>query len=222
MADRLEPSEEEKSKFAAEARKANAEARKFEAEADVAEMERKAKQLVMDIMYANDSHYRVYRFDMSVSDKSVEACINELSVWSRLDPGCDMKIIFNSPGGDVVNGMALFDFLIDLRSKGHTLTTVSQGYAASMAGILLQAGDVRQVGRESWILIHEISAGMMGSYGELSDRLKWVEKVQERVLRIFAERSTLSIDELRVKWLRTDWWISSDEALELGIVDEVV
>jgi ATP-dependent protease ClpP protease subunit len=89
-----------------------------------------------------------------------------------------------------------------------------------MAGILLQAGDVRIMGKESWLLIHQVSFGASGSFGEVEDTTKWVDRIQDRVLDIFASRSKMSKAQIKRKWNRTDWWISSDEALKLGFVDE--
>ena len=205
----------------AEALQAEAGARKAQAEAGLVELtldnEERAKQQIL----ASDTYNRVYRFDSSVDSKSVGSAISRLNIWHRLEPGCDITIIFTSPGGEVVAGMAFYDYLIGLRNAGHRLTTVAQGVAASMAGILLQAGEVRVMGRESYLLIHEIQAGVLGSFGEISDRVKWVELVQGRIIEIFASRSKLSKSELKKRWSRTDWWLDSDEALKLGIVDEV-
>ena len=117
--------------------------------------------------------------------------------------------------------MAFFDYLQDLKANGHKLTTVAQGMAASMAGILLQAGDVRVIGHESYLLIHQVQAGMMGSFGDLQDRMKWLEIVQDRILDIFATRSKMPRAKIKVNWTRTDWWIDSAKALEYGFVDEV-
>src|SRR5574341_658348 len=117
--------------------------------------------------------------------------------------------------------MALWDFLLELRQRGHKLTTVARGYAASMAGILLQAGDERVIGPESWLLIHEASFGVVGSYGEVEDRVEWVKKIQARILDIFASRSKLSRSQIKRRWHRKDWWLDSDEALKLGFVDRI-
>jgi ATP-dependent protease ClpP protease subunit len=151
-----------------------------------------------------------------------------LSIWRRQKPEKPITVIFQSPGGSVVPGLALWDYFQELKDEGIKLTTIARGYAASMAGILLQAGDLRIAGRESWILIHEVSAGAMGSWGELTDRMDWLERVQDRILDIFADRAKASAAEkpatkafLKKNWKRKDWWISSDEALKLGIVDEV-
>lgn len=198
---------------------AELETARFEAEKAKISLERERHKRSREL--ADDEYHRIYRFVGSIGDISVKACMAELETWSRLDPKCDITIVFQSPGGDVVAGMALWDFLQEMRERGHRLTTVARGYAASMAGILLQAGDVRAIGRESWLLIHEAQFGAVGSYGEVEDRVEWVRKVQGRILDIFAARSKLSKAQIKRRWHRKDWWIDSDDALKFGFVDEI-
>lgn len=221
---------------AAETRKAAAEAASEELYVESRRIDNDMRNIELDkrkearqMELANDHYHRQYHFTGAVDDKSVENCMDRLGLWSRIDPGCDIEIIFNSPGGSVVPGMALFDYIMDLRRQGHRITTTALGMAASMAGILLQSGSVRRMSPESWVLIHEISGGVMGSFGQIEDRVKWVERVQDRILDIFAKRAAdsgasrpISRRELKKNWSRTDWWISSSEALELGIVDELL
>ena len=228
MSENIEHPPEEREKFVAqaelaraEARKASAEAEKAEADAEVARIARDREVYKRSREQAADIHHHVYRFLSDVSSGSVKSCIDELVVWSRLEPGCHIEIVFQSPGGDVVAGMALWDFLEELKRSGHRLTTIARGYAASMAGILLQAGDERAMGRESWLLIHEASFGVVGSFGEVEDRMEWVRKVQERILDIFAQRSNLSKAQIKRRWHRKDWWLDSNEALKLGFIDEI-
>jgi ATP-dependent Clp protease protease subunit len=181
---------------------------------------------------AGNKYNKKYNFTHAVDSKSAQELMNQLTIWSRQEPLCSMEIVFSSPGGSVIDGMALFDFIQSLRALGHKVTTGAIGYAASMAGILLQAGDVRWLGRESYILIHEVSFGAGGKIGEVEDEVKFVKKIQERVIKIFAARCAeagkngtadkpLSANQLKEKWSRRDWWISSDEAISWGLVDEV-
>ncbi len=170
---------------------------------------------------SKDKYHRFYPFYRPVDDSSVTTCMEMLSFWSRTDPQCAIELVFNSPGGGVLAGLALFDFIRDLREKGHHITTHTLGHAASMAGILLQAGTTRVMGKEAWILIHEISFGAVGKIGEIEDTTEWVKKMQKRILNIFAERSKMTAVQIEKKWKRTDWWLDSDQALELGLIDEV-
>ena len=147
--------------------------------------------------------------------------MTKLTEWSRLDPKCDMEIVFSSPGGGIISGFELFDFIQSLRSSGHKITTGSLGYAASMAGILLQAGDVRWIGHQSWMMIHRAAFGAMGKTFEVEDEVKFVKRIEKRILDIFISRSKLSKTKIQRNWNRKDWWITADECLDLNLVDEV-
>jgi ATP-dependent protease ClpP protease subunit len=216
----------------AEAEKLRAEARRATLEAEVAALRLEAERRKHLEELAKNRYHRVYQFTQPVSDTSVAACIEQLTTWSRLEPGCDMEIVFDSPGGSVIHGLDLFDFIQELRRKGHRITTSARGMAASMAGILLQAGDHRVMGRECWVLIHEVSTLAMGKIGEIEDEVAFVKRIQERVLDIFASRcreaaqrgtasKPLTKAMIRRRWRRRDWWLSSDECLRFGLVDEV-
>lgn len=211
-----------KRKLNAEAERAEAEAQTSRAEAVVAEiakrdLERKEKDLL-----ATNKYHHVYVFNDQVAESSVNSCMAQLNIWSRLAPGCDIRIVFNSPGGSVTQGMALYDYLQTLRAKGHKITTVAMGMAASMAGVLLQAGDHRAIGAESYVLIHEISTGAIGKIGEIEDVVEFCKMIQKRVLNIFAARSKKPVSYYAKHWRRKDWWLSSEDCLKLGIVDEVL
>ena len=218
-----EKSKAEAAKIRAEGEKAAFEAMsaKYGAESNRITLEKIVDQRERELSL--DYYRRVYQFDDQVTSSSVDDCISTLSQWHRLDPKCDMTMVLNSPGGGVISGMALFDYLRYLSREGHHLTTVCAGYAASMAGILLQAGDTRICGPESYILIHEISTLAMGKIGELEDEVAFCRKVCDRVVDIFVKRSggKLTKAYMRQHWTRKDWWIDSDEALRLGIVDRV-
>lgn len=212
----------------AEAEKHRTEARKLAAEAEAAELllvkarfdvEREEERRKNEL--AEHRYHHVYLFKGAVSSETATRCMDQLTQWMRNDPGCAIEIVFNSPGGSVIDGMALWDHIQLVRSAGHHVTTSSVGMAASMAGILLQAGDVRIMGKESWLLIHEGSFGAMGSVGEVEDTVEWVKKIGDRIADIFASRSKMSKAAIKRKWHRKDWWISSDEALKLGFVDEL-
>jgi len=212
----------------AEARKANAEAAKVEAEARsfvakavIDEMSMTYSQETEEARRAADEFHLIYRFSGPVTSGSVGSAMDKLTEWHRRFPGEDIEIIFNSPGGSIIDGMELFDFIVDLGNRGHKVVTGCTGMAASMAGILVQAGTVRWMSRESWYMIHQAAFGAMGKTFEIEDTVEWIKRIQRRILEIFAGRSNLSVAQLKRKWERKDWWIDSNEALKLGLVDEI-
>jgi ATP-dependent Clp endopeptidase proteolytic subunit ClpP len=237
----------EADKFTAEARKAEAEAmsqtmlrRSLESDARRSELLQREAEVTMSRLMASDKYHHVYRFSDEVDDRSVNQAISEFLIWDRTAPGCDMELIINSPGGSIIAGMEFFDFLQEMRRKGHHLITATRGYAASMGGILLQAGNERVAGAESYVLIHEAATMVGGKTSSIEDEAAFLKKVQTRILNIFEHRSREAFDngtsdviltaddiangspEKGVKgWLRRDWWLPSDEALRLGVVDSV-
>ena len=171
---------------------------------------------------AADRYFYTYTFDQDVNENSVKRCMGQLTLWSRTSPGCNFEVIFDSPGGSVIDGMHLFDYIQLLRQRGHYTTGVALGYAASMAGILLQAFDERVIGREAYLLIHEIQAGAIGTIGKMEDQMKFLHKIQTRIVNIFVARSGISKAAFVRGWRRKDWWLDADEALKLGFCDHIL
>lgn len=216
----------------AEARKAIAEATGAEAMAQIAEIAlAKEQQAHRRSKLADDFDYHRFLFDGTINDASIKTCIRALNAWDRENHNCDIEIAFSSQGGSLMDGMELFDFISSLRHPERTITTSAYGMAASMAGILLQAGDLRVCGKQAYILIHEVSFGAGGKIGVVEDEVKFMRKAQARILDIYAERcaaaspdtATKRLTRLKISkgWTRTDWWLDADEALEGGIVDVV-
>lgn len=211
----------ETAKLEAETRQALADAAIAEARAEVALLDLDTHRRIDKLEKATDNEHHVYQFGESVTAGSVKSCLKVLAQWNRTDPGCDITLVFNSPGGSVIDGFALWDYLSWLKAQGHRLTTICQGMAASMGGILFQAGDNRIMGAESVILVHEISFGAGGKIGEVEDSVEFAKMLTKRVLNIFATRTNMTAKQIERRWTRKDWWLDSDEALKLGFCDEV-
>lgn len=205
----------------AEALKTEAEASKAKYEAHEAEIKYLEVRQKFDRQRAEDEMNHLYRFTGEVSGSSVSRCMKKLTEWTRIDPKCDIEIVFSSPGGSIIDGFELFDFIQELRAKGHKVTTGSLGMAASMAGILLMAGDVRWIGHQSWMMIHRAAFGAYGKTYEIEDEVKFVRRIEERILDIFTHRSKLTKSKIKRNWDRKDWWLSADECLNLDLVDEI-
>lgn len=232
----LSPAEQEANaaKLTAEAEQARAEAqralmeaeverqkvREYAARADKMELEAAQAKDEDRARRASDEFHHVYRFDGEVSSTSVAKCMSKLTEWRRLDPECEIEIVFSSPGGSIFDGMELFDFIVEL---GHQapVATGGAGMAASMAGILVQAGTTRYLTRECWFLIHRAAFLAAGKTYEIEDRVDLIKRIEDRIIKIFTDRSQLTRQKIRRNWERKDWWLSSDECLELGLIDEI-
>jgi len=219
-----------------------AHARKLNAEADLAEAEllirsqelrsmtanaERAEQIAEielakhRLYHASDHEHRTIRFLGQVTSNSVKGTVEKLVTFHRIDPGCEVTMIIDSPGGGIIEGFHLFDTMLWMRAKGHHITTIANGMAASMGGVLMQAGSKRIMTPQASMLIHEAQFAAMGTFGEVEDEVNYVKMLQDRILGILAERSTLSKGQIRRKWKRKNWWLMAEEALELGFVDAI-
>lgn len=192
-------------------RKRNAIARKLKAETALA-------NLASENILAGDANQLLFFFP--VDWRSVHIARRALEAFSR-KPGSDVTIYINSPGGSVIDGLALMDSIHALRERGHKVTTVAMGMAASMGGFLLQAGDRRVITANSRILIHRISRIFAGTGAEVADQKEMMQKLESRAMPLLCGRSKLTVQEVYDRSKNRDWWLTAQEALELGFVDEI-
>lgn len=211
---------------AAEAAKTKAEAKTalYEAEIQKINRDRVLRQEKFDLLA--DFYHHTYYFDDDVTKKSVNACMKTLEAWHRQNPKCDMEIKITSYGGSVIHGMSLVDQLTQYSLRGggeHKLTIRVLGAAASMAAIILQTADIRLMGREAYLLVHEPSGSAEGTYGDLKDTLKWFDLISERIAKLFVNRSSgkISLEDFQSLWQRRDMWLDSNESLQYGFVDAI-
>ncbi len=206
------------------------EARLFEAktrlvELEIAEAEIKLKRLQDEDRDQAVKHSSVRHLWINdvIAGQNSDLWIHALQVWDRRDPGQPITVEINSPGGSITDGLAIFDQIMRMRRAGTKVTTRATGLCASMAAVLLQAGEERIMDQRAKLLIHEGSATFQGtlSVGEQDDFRSFSEMLQSDLLDILAERSTLSRRAIKSKWRRKDWYLSSAEALRLGFVDLV-
>lgn len=199
------------------------------AETDLTHLRAEAEKLKLgDLQRAEQNelarmrHYGEYLFYNPLVEQTVAACMIDLFAWhKRLPENAPITITFNSPGGYVTDGFTLFDFIRDLSVKGRPVVTKCLGIAASMGAILMQAGDERVMTPNAFLMIHEVSGESQGSTSEREDQLKISKAFQARALDILAARSNLTKAEITKRWTRKDWYMSAEEALDLGFVDRI-
>lgn len=189
--------------------------------AEGAELDVKAKQRANANAEASEWENRTYLFFSGTSGDPIKKAIEDLSVMSRRFPGEPLTIVLNSPGGSVTQGLALYDHIRALSAKGHHITVVVRGMAASMGGILLQAGDERVVGPEAEVLIHAVSAATEGPLYTMEDSVDYFKRLWFKLSKILARRSTLTDVQIRRRAARKDWWFDAQTAVDLGFADRI-
>lgn len=163
-------------------------------------------------------------------DKPVEQFIQNLISWSqnKENAGKPVQILLNSSGGGVLTGLALYAFIGELRANGHKVTIKALGRAGSAACIALQAADVRIIAPNSDLLVHAVIpvAHPAGTpHGVQQWELDRSEELTKRTMAILTSRSKgkVTMDRVMSETLDKvkDWWVTSAQALELGLVDKV-
>jgi ATP-dependent protease ClpP protease subunit len=171
----------------------------------VAEISTRREERAEKIAMTGNRFNHFYAYNEPVTARSVTECIDQLIEWQRLAPvdangkvePMTVTIVFDSPGGSVIDGLHLYDFLQELKGQGHIVITKTLGMAASMAGILLQAGSRRVMGSEAYVLIHEVSFMAGGPIGVVEDEVEFVKMIQSRVLDIFARKAARALEGVK-------------------------
>jgi ATP-dependent Clp endopeptidase proteolytic subunit ClpP len=200
--------------------------RQTRAEADMAEIELATKQDVERDRLVKHGKIRLLNVNQAIGGQAADAWLDALQHWERRDPGEPIVVQINSPGGSVTDGLAIYDTLMRLRRKGHHVVTHGMGFVASMASVLLQAGDERIMDARAKLMLHEGSIQISGngvslSQGEREDLEALNKLLMTDIVGILTERSNLTPTRLKNKWRRKDWYLTAQEALDLGFVDRV-
>lgn len=132
----------------------------------------------------------------------------------------DISIYINSPGGSITAGMAIYDTMNFISSK---VSTICIGMAASMAAFLLSSGEkgMRYCLENSEVMIHQPLGGAQGQATEIKIAAERILKLKGKLNRILASNTGKNIKKIE-KDTERDYFMDSSEALEYGIVDEVL
>lgn len=133
-----------------------------------------------------------------------------------------ITIYLNTPGGSVVDGLAIYDTIKNVRKKGIIVRIQVCGACMSMGAIILQAASHREATEHSAFLLHELSMLSAGSLGQLTDRHKEAERLQSTLNGILIERTGLSENKLKELVERRDLFLSAQDAKKYKIIDKVV
>jgi len=154
--------------------------------------------------------------------KILEVMANEVKPPGARAAAGVITVILNSVGGDVFDGLLLFDTIRSIVARGVPVTIEVRGLAASMAPIILQAGSRRVASKYTRFMLHEIATMTVGRTTEQEEQVLELRKLNSMLRDILAERTGRDSVEIDKAWKKTDKWFSAEEALEFGLVDEVV
>lgn len=163
---------------------------------------------------------RIVFIGEEITDPLANLVIAQILFLEKEDSDKDVDIYINSPGGSVTAGLAIYDVIQHVKCD---VATVCVGVAASMATALLVAGTKgkRYAMPNARIMIHQTSGGYRGTMTDARIYLDEMGKMFDTYVRILAEQTGKDPDQIR-KDCDRDYWMSSDEAKEYGLIDELI
>ena len=162
---------------------------------------------------------RVIFLGTQIDDYTANTLQAQLLYLDSVDPGKDISIYINSPGGSVYAGLGIYDTMQFITSD---VSTICTGMAASMAAVLLVAGTEgkRAALKHSRVMIRQPLGGAQGQASDIEITAREIQKLKKELYCIIAEHSHTDYDKV---WADSDrdYWMTSQEALEYGMIDRI-
>ena len=149
-----------------------------------------------------------YWDDSGVTAKRISAALRSLD-------GADVVVNINSPGGDVFEGLAIYNLLREYKGQ---VTVRVLGVAASAASFIAMAADEIQSARAGFFMIHNAWTGLWGNRNDLRETADFLEQIDDTIADIYHVRSGLGMDELKAD-MDKERWINGRDAIDSGFAD---
>ena len=163
---------------------------------------------------------RIIFLGTEINDYTANTLSAQLLYLDSVDPGKDISIYINSPGGSVTAGLAIYDTMQFVTSDVSTMCT---GMAASMAAVLLVAGKEgkRSALKHSRVMIHQPLGGVQGQASDIEIEAREIQKYKKELYTIISDHSHTPFDKV---WADSDrnYWMTAEEAKEYGMIDFVM
>ena len=163
---------------------------------------------------------RIILLGTEINDYTANTLQAQLLYLDSVDNTKDISIYINSPGGSVYAGLGIYDTMQFINSD---VATICTGMAASMAAVLLVAGQEgkRSALTHSRVMIHQPMGGAQGQASDIEITAREIAKLKKELYNIIAEHSHTEFDKVRADSDR-DYWMTALEAKEYGMIDEVL
>ena len=163
---------------------------------------------------------RIIFLGSEINDYVANVIQAQLLFLDTADPGKDISIYLNSPGGSVYAGLGIYD---TMQYIGSNVGTICTGMAASMAAVLLVAGakGKRSALQHSRVMIHQPMGGMQGQASDMEITVREIQKLKNELYQIIAEHSGNTFEKIAADSDR-DYWMTAQEALDYGMIDNIL
>ena len=163
---------------------------------------------------------RIIFLGTAINDYVANIIQGQLLFLSSVDSTKDINIYINSPGGGVYAGLGIYDTIHHISPN---VATICTGMAASMAAVLMSAGEKgkRSTLKHSRIMIHQPLGGVQGQASDIEITAREIKKLRDELYHILAEHTGQSFKKIE-KDSDRDYWMTAREALDYGMIDEIL
>ena len=163
---------------------------------------------------------RIIFLGTQIDDYTANVILAQLLYLDTSGPGKDISIYINSPGGSVYAGLGIYDTMQYISSDVKTICT---GMAASMAAVLLVAGEKgkRFALNHSRVMIHQPMGGAQGQASDIEITAREIQKLKKELYTIISNHSGVPFEKVE-KDSDRDYWMTSAEAKAYGMIDDVL
>jgi ATP-dependent Clp protease protease subunit len=163
---------------------------------------------------------RIIFLGLPIDDYVANIIQAQLLYLDSSDPTRDIQIYFNTPGGSVNAGLGIYDTMQYISAS---IATICTGMAASMGAVLLTAGTKgkRSALKHSRIMIHQPMGGAEGQASDIEITVREILKLKRELYEIIALHSGNPVEKVE-KDADRDYWMTSQEAKEYGMIDEIL
>ena len=163
---------------------------------------------------------RIIFLGTEINDYTANTLQAQLLYLDSVDNSKDISIYINSPGGSVYAGLGIYDTMQFINSD---VATICTGMAASMGSVLLCAGapGKRSALKHSRVMIHQPLGGARGQASDILIAAQEIEKTRKELYTIISEHTGQPLEKIYADGDR-DFWMTSQEALEYGMIDEIL
>jgi len=171
-------------------------------------------------IYSRLLNERIIFLGTPIDDQIANLVIAQLIHLESEDPDKDISIYINSPGGSVYAGLAIYDTMQFIKPD---VQTTCVGIAMSMGAVLLAGGTKgkRAALPNSKILIHQVSSGFQGQASDIEIQAREIINIKRRLEEILSAHSRQKMEKV-AKDMERDYFMTSEEALEYGLIDRVL
>lgn len=171
-------------------------------------------------LYSRLLRDRIIMIGTAIDDEVANSIVAMLLFLEKEDPDRDIEMYINSPGGSVTAGLAIYDTMHTIKPE---VATTCVGMAASMGAVLLAGGSAKKRSAlpHARMMVHQVSAGFQGTAIDIDIQAREILKINDTLAQILQKHTGQDFERIK-RDIQRDYFMSPEEAVEYGLIDQVI